>query len=56
MNEVIEIRRLQKLVNETIRRLSKKYDLPEELIGTILAEYSDMMAGELMWRAVISQN
>ena len=54
--EVIEFKKLERVVNDVLRVLSQKYGIDEDTLGWIIAEYSGLMSIYVEKRIIVSKN
>ena len=54
--EVIDVKELERAINVLFREIGAKYNVRPEVVGTIIAEYSEEMAEKLPRVIVVSEN
>ena len=54
--EVIDVKELERAINVLFREIGAKYNVRPEVVGTIIAEYSEEMAEKLPRVIVVSAN
>ena len=54
--EVINVKELERVINVLFREIGAKYNVRPEVVGTIIAEYSEVMAEKLPRVIVVSAN
>ena len=54
--EVIDVKGLERAINVLFRKIGAKYNVRPEVVGTIIAEYSEEMAEKLPRVIVVSAN
>lgn len=56
MDKEFELKRLEELVDEAFHKLADKYNLDVDLVGEIIADYTDWVGKELEWHPIVSKN